>query len=99
MNICMLKPTEKDGHLVCPQTHESWKTLFEAAKVRMYDPIINAAKSLGDIEFPKIYYHRKCRSFFTMKRDLNTLKRKANTSLPPKSMISDTTYFVLRKVK
>jgi len=78
--ICMLKPTEKEGHLVCPQTHESWETLFEAAKVRMYNPIINAAKSLGDNEIPKIYYHRKCRSVFTMKRDLNTLKRKANTS-------------------
>ena len=109
----MLKPTEKDGHLVCPQTHESWKTLFEAAKVRMYDPIINAAKSLGDNEIPKIYYHQKCRSVFTMKRDLNTSKRKANTSLsddlsfsakrmcrrPPESRVYNAICIFCNKVK
>jgi len=29
---------QDDDHLVSPQDHESWKTLFEAVKVRNYAP-------------------------------------------------------------
>ena len=73
---------KRDDHLVSPQTYESWQTLLEAAKVRSHHPIIDVAKHLGDKEVPKMYYHRKCRSVFTMRRDLETaMKRKASESL------------------
>lgn len=72
---------EDDDHLVSPQDYASWETLLEAAKVRKYAPILDVAKELGEKEVPRIYYHRKCRSLFTMKRDLETLKRKAKESI------------------
>lgn len=72
---------EDNDRLVTPQDYQSWKTLFEAAKVRNYSPILDIAKELGEKDIPRIYYHRKCRSLFTMKRDLETLKRKSMESI------------------
>ncbi len=87
--IICTKKAESDDHLVTILTHESWQTLHEswqtlheAAKIRSYTPITELDKQLGDKEIPRIPYHRKCRSVFTMKRDLETMKkRKANESL------------------
>ena len=79
--ICSQGPTETDGHLITPQTHESWQTLLKAAEIRDYAPITDAAKQVEENEIPKVHYHRKCQSVFTMKRDLHTLmKRKAETT-------------------
>ena len=80
--IICTKKAESDDCLVTLQTYESWQTLHEAAKIRIYTPIMELDKQLGDKEIPRIHYHRKCRSVFTMKRDLETMmKRKANESL------------------
>lgn len=68
-----------DTHLVCPKTYESWLSLLEASKVRNHTAVLEVAQSLGEKEIPKIYYHRKCWSLFTMKRHLDTLKQKACT--------------------
>ena len=82
--ICQQKSqsSERDDRLVSPQTYESWHTLLEAAKVRSHEPIISIAEDLVENELPNVYYHRKCRSIFTMKRDLKTvrMKRKASES-------------------
>ena len=77
---CVIHMTrsDDDDHLVSPQNYTSWLTLLEAAKVRNHEHIINVAEGLEGNEVPEIFYHRKCRSLFTMKRDLNILKRKAN---------------------
>ena len=75
--ICTLRTSENDGHLVCPKTYESWKTLLKAAEVRQYGPITDVAKELRENELPKIHYHRRCRSIFTMKRDLDTILKKS----------------------
>lgn len=40
----------------------------------------DVAKDLGE-EVLIIHYHRKCRSLFTMKRELETLKRKATENI------------------
>ena len=83
-NQCLIHMTaskKDDEHLVSPQSYDSWLTLLEAAKVRNHAPILDIAKQLEDEEVPKIFYHQKCRSLFTMKRDLETLKRKAAESL------------------
>ena len=77
-HICT-KKAESNDRLV---TYESWQMLHEAAKIRIYTPIMELDKQLGDKEIPRIHYHRKCRRVFTMKRDLETMmKRKANESL------------------
>ena len=72
---------EGDDHLVSPQSYDSWLTLLEATKVRNHFPILQIAKLLEGNEVPNIFYHRRCRSLFTMKRDLKTLKRKADECL------------------
>ena len=77
----MTASKEDDEHLVSPQSYDSWLTLLEAAKVRNHAPNLDIAKQLEDEEIPKIFYHRKCQSLFTMKRDVETLKRKAAESL------------------
>ena len=69
---------DEDEHLVNPKDYDSWQTLLEAAKVRNHTPILDIAKDLRENDVPTIHYHRKCRSLFTMKRELDTLKRKVN---------------------
>ena len=65
-----------DEHLVSPKDISSWLALLEAAKVRNHQPVLDVAKTVDENHIPNILYHRKCRSLFTMKRDLETLKRK-----------------------
>ena len=55
--ICTLRTSENDSHLICPKTYDSCETLLKAAEIRKYDPITDAAKELGENEFPKIYYN------------------------------------------
>ena len=69
--------SSKDEHLVTLQSYESWKTMLEAAKLRNFKPILDIANKLSEKETPTIYYHRNCQSLFTMKRDLDALKRKS----------------------
>ena len=69
---------EKDsGPLITPKDYNSWKTLLDAAQVRNYAPILEIAGRLCEREVPNICYHRQCRSRFTLKRDLEILKRKS----------------------
>lgn len=67
--------------LVSPRDLSSWITLFEAAKIRNHKPILDIAKQLNENEIPgNLMYHRKCRSIFTMKRDLESIKRKSDVT-------------------
>jgi len=77
--VCIVHtPTvDLDERLISPQTYESWLTLLEAATIRNFTPVLNVAKDLEECEVPLIFYHRTCPSIFTMKRDLETLKRKS----------------------
>ena len=65
-----------DDHLISPQSFDSWATLLEAAEVREHEAILEIARNTREGEVPEIFYHRKCRSAFTIKRDLESLKRK-----------------------
>lgn len=71
----------EEGPLVSPQTYASWSTLVKAAQVSSHTPILQLTKDLGENETPQTYYHRKCRSLFTMKTDITALKRKAEDKL------------------
>ena len=64
---CIIHCTDDSSDLVNPKDVESWKTLLQAAQIRNYQEIVELSKSLSKGEVPLIYYHRKCRSIFTMK--------------------------------
>ena len=58
----------KKEKLVELKCYESWQTLLNSAIIRNYDPLLALSKDLSGNEFPHIFYHRKCRSVFTMKK-------------------------------
>lgn len=68
--------TDQDERLISPQSYDSWRTLLEAAKVRNFDPLLEVAKNVREGKVPAIFYHRRCRSMFTMKRGLESLQRR-----------------------
>ena len=87
---CIIHSTSSagvDAPLISPQNFESWLTLLEAAKVWNHHPILDLAKNLDDKEIPAIFYHRKCRSLFTMKKDLESMKRKASENAASEAAI------------
>ena len=70
--------SDDDGALVCPNSVELWKTLRRAAEIRRHEEILGIAVNSPD-EIPEDYYHRKCRSIFTMKRDLDRIHANEKT--------------------
>ena len=60
---------------MCPNSVESWKTLRRAAEIRRHEEILAIAVNSPD-EIPEVYYHRKCRSIFTLKKDLDRIHAK-----------------------
>ena len=74
--------TKDSGDLSSVQDLQSWQTLVRAAEIRQYAPILDLAKTVVGEELPTITYHRKYRSTFTMKRDLDniTVKREFNAT-------------------
>lgn len=67
---------KEEEHLVSPKDISSWLALLEAAKVRNHQAVLDVAKTVEENHIPNIAYHRKCRSLFTMKRDLESIKQK-----------------------
>lgn len=65
-----------DDHLIRPQSYDSWATLLEAAEIRKHEAHLQIARNTQEGEVPEKFYHRKCRRAFTIKRDLESLKRK-----------------------
>ena len=72
-NDCLRHCTKYSGELSLVQDMQSWKTLVRAAEIRQYAPILDLAKTMVGEELPTITYQRKCRSNFTMKRDLDDI--------------------------
>ena len=74
---CIIHHASVSGNdkLVSPTSIESLNTLCKAAAAREYSPLLNICKE-GCNEIPfSILYHAACRSRFTMKRDLQHIKR------------------------
>ena len=67
--------SDETGDLVSLKDLESWKTLLNAAVIRNCEGILSISKTLNEGEIPRISYHRKCRSIFTLKRDLKKLSQ------------------------
>ena len=67
---CLIHCSDDDG--VSPNSVESWRTLRRVEELRYHEDILGIQVSSPD-EIPEVYYHRKCRSIFTMKRDLEKI--------------------------
>ena len=74
-----------EEHLVELKDQASWETLLNAAKIRKFEPLIELDKNLGQSDIPAINFHRKCRSLFTLKRDLQKLNSEHDKTLLPTS--------------
>ena len=73
---CLIHCTDDNGKLVSPNSLESWNTLREAGEIRKHEGILSV-KVDSDNEVPDgVFYHRKCRSMFTLKRELNRIVAK-----------------------
>ena len=70
---CIIHCNNDSTNLVSPKDDDSWKTLLRAGEIRKHEEILEISKSLGEGEVPRIYYHRKCRSIFTMKKLLDKI--------------------------
>ena len=75
---CIIHITDEDpnANLVLLRDIESWKTLLLAAKTRGFKAILDIEKTRKEGSVPEVYYHRKCRSLFTMKKSLKAMKQK-----------------------
>ena len=58
-----------------PKDEESWSTLVRAAAVHKHKPLLDINETLNEGEIPSIYYRRKCRSVFTMKKLLASISK------------------------
>ena len=69
---CLIRCSDGDGAPVSANSVESWRTQRRAAELRHHEDILGILVNSPD-EILKVYYHRKCRSIFTMKRDLEKI--------------------------
>ena len=69
--IIHVESVDPGSNLVSPRDLDSWNTLIRAARLRQHTPLLDIAAALSDSEgeVPIVFYHRKCRQIFTMKRD------------------------------
>ena len=63
--------------LVSPKDLDSWEALLKAAAIRNLRPLLDLAENAKEGEIPPVSYHRKCRSLFTMKRELEKISQAA----------------------
>ena len=71
---CIKHCTDDKGNLISPNTLESLKTLKRAGQIRQHEGILSLMVETSDDEIPEgEFYHRKCRSVFTLKRDLENI--------------------------
>ena len=74
---CYTHCTDDNGKPVSPNSLESWKTLREVGEIQKHEGILSV-KVDPDNEVPDgVFYHRKCRSMFALKRELTSIVAKA----------------------
>lgn len=77
---CIIHCSDDKDKLVSLQGADSWKTLLRAAQIRNHAPILEMVEDLPEGKIPTLYYHRKCRSIFTMKKLLDRILEKEKQS-------------------
>ena len=81
VNDCIIHCTTGNASddLASLQDARSWQTLLRAATIREYEPVTELGDDYTGNEFPVwIKYHRRCRSTFTMKKDLDKIVEEKN---------------------
>ena len=63
--------------LVSPKDLDSLESLLKAAASRNHRPLLDLAENAKEGEIPTVSYYRKCRSLFTMKRELEKISQAA----------------------
>ena len=77
---CIIHCANASDALVDIQYMESWKTLLNAATIHHHQGVLDVASNLSDGVILNIKCHRKCRSKFTMKKLLESIKKKKVSS-------------------
>jgi len=71
---CIFECNDSDPQLNSPQDHASWERLLKAAEIRKHPGILKIAATARGTEIPHILYHKRCRSLFVRKRDLDAIE-------------------------
>ena len=77
---CMIHCTDSSDAIVTLDSYSSWQTLLNAARIRNHATILEISNEVQGEEVPFVQYHRKCRSIFTMKRELEKLQSSSQVS-------------------
>lgn len=77
---CISHCTNDNEKLVSLQSGESWNTLVRAARIYKHSHILQLAEETTEGDIPEVYYHRQCRSSFTLKKSLDSLQAEASKS-------------------
>ena len=73
---CLIHVTNDDTEPLRPRDYASWQILHQAAITLQHKPLLEAAAQVQGEEVPScVYYHRRCRSQFTLEA-----KRKASSN-------------------
>lgn len=77
-DVCIIHCSSCDDNekLVSLKDIDSWNSLLEASRIRNHRAILGINERLKENEIPKISYHRKCRALFTLKRELEKIKKR-----------------------
>ena len=76
-----VESVDPGSNLVSPRDLDSWNTLLRAARLRQHTSLLDLAATLSEGEVPIVFYHRKCRQIFTMKRDLEELEYESDSAI------------------
>ena len=69
--------TDDNTMLISPNSLDSWKMLQKACQIRDHEGILSV--QVADDQIPNgVFYHRKCRSMFTHKHDLDRITKSKN---------------------
>jgi len=74
---CIIHCSDDNTKLVSLNSLDSWKTLKKAGEIRDHKSILSVQVADDQI-LNGVFYHRKCRSMFTHKHDLDQIKKSKN---------------------
>ena len=89
------RPSEPSCGTLCAFSERSWRTLFEAAKVRNDTTLQFLLENGAEQDEPRGFYHRRCYQKYTHKQHVNRISNLAEESRG-KSTYSDLSHEVER---
>ncbi len=72
---CVIHCSDDESLLISPKDLDSWNSLLVVAEIRNHRQLLDLAENAMEGEIPPASYHRKCRSLFTMKRELKKISQ------------------------